>query len=279
VSIYRLGAAVILYRLTGDVAYKQAFEASYLVADFNLFKYTWTSGYDLDLLDIYLDYTTLPDADATVKSGFLEPFENALASDDNLGSVTANPDPYLGHHRDMTWGSNNVKAKTGLVQYSYVTYGLDATKHADATRAASRYAHYIHGVNPLGLVYLSAMERFGAHASVSTLYHTWFAHGSEWDTNPAPGFLVGGPNSSYDWEVSCCVNNSCDATSKALCDDRPSPDQTPDAGSDPPTTSHKPALKAYWQFNESWPLNSWSVTENSDGYQLAYVRLLSKFVN
>jgi len=31
--------------------------------------------------------------------------------------------------------------------------------------------------------------------------------------------------------------------------------------------------------NTSWPLNSWSVTENSNGYQISYIRLLSKFVN
>ena len=38
------------------------------------------------------------------------------------------------------------------------------------------------------------------------------------------------------------------------------------------------AQKAYKDFNTSWPLNSWSVTENSNGYQVAYIRLLSKFV-
>jgi hypothetical protein len=37
-------------------------------------------------------------------------------------------------------------------------------------------------------------------------------------------------------------------------------------------------MKSYKDFNTSWPLNSWQVTENSNGYQMAYIRLLSKFV-
>ena len=40
----------------------------------------------------------------------------------------------------------------------------------------------------------------------------------------------------------------------------------------------QPAQKSYKDFNTSWPLDSWSVTEPSDGYQVAYIRLLSKFV-
>jgi len=40
----------------------------------------------------------------------------------------------------------------------------------------------------------------------------------------------------------------------------------------------QPPAKSYADFNEGWPINSWSVTENSNGYQVAYLRLLSKFV-
>ncbi len=41
----------------------------------------------------------------------------------------------------------------------------------------------------------------------------------------------------------------------------------------------QPAQKSYKDFNTNWPLDSWSVTEPSDGYQVAYIRLLSKFVH
>jgi len=40
----------------------------------------------------------------------------------------------------------------------------------------------------------------------------------------------------------------------------------------------QPPMKSYRDFNISWPLNSWQVTENHNDYQVAYLRLLSKFV-
>ena len=36
---------------------------------------------------------------------------------------------------------------------------------------------------------------------------------------------------------------------------------------------------SYLDFNDGWPLDSWSVTEPDDGYQAKYIRLLSKFVH
>lgn len=30
--------------------------------------------------------------------------------------------------------------------------------------------------------------------------------------------------------------------------------------------------------NDGWPLNSWPITENSNGYQTAYIRLLARYV-
>jgi endoglucanase len=41
----------------------------------------------------------------------------------------------------------------------------------------------------------------------------------------------------------------------------------------------QPQQKSYKDFNGEWPLDSWSVTEPSCGYQVAYIRLLSKFVH
>jgi hypothetical protein len=115
------------------------------------------------------------------------------------------------------------------------------------------------------------MGSFGAERSVNEIFHTWFADGSPaWDSaaestyGPAPGFVPGGPNASYDWD-GCCpdgcgAGNSCGAEA-------------------PTPPKDQPPQKSYGDFNDSWPLNSWSVTENSNGYQTAYIRLLSKFVD
>ena len=76
---------------------------------------------------------------------------------------------------------------------------------------------------------------------------------------PPPGFLTGGPNASYDWDAACPGNAACPA-------ERPVPPYG------------QPAQKSYLDFNTSWPVNSWAVTENSNGYQVYYLRLLAKFV-
>ncbi len=153
-----------------------------------------------------------------------------------------------------------------------VTFGIDAALDASARRAAERYLHYLHGVNPLGIVYLSNMGPAGATHSVHEFYHSWFADGSaQWDRvgsstyGPAPGFLTGGPNPSYDWD-GCCPSSCGSAENNAVCTSE---------SIEPPR--NQPLQKAYKDFNTSWPLNSWEVTENSNGYQIPYLRLLAWF--
>jgi len=116
------------------------------------------------------------------------------------------------------------------------------------------------------------MEAAGAERSVSTVYHAWFKDGSrEFDSTktsrygPAPGILVGGPNASYE-RAACCAE-SCGRAGDNICR---RPDIVPPYG--------QPPAKSYGEFNDGWPVNSWSVTENSLSYQVDYIRLLSKFV-
>ena len=174
---------------------------------------------------------------------------------------------------DYTWGSNSVKSLVGNQFAAVVSRRLDAASNADMTRAASRYVHYLHGTNPLSLVYLTNMYAYGAESCANEMFHTWFADGSAmWDRagtstyGPPPGYLTGGPNPSYDWDA-CCPSGCGGTANNAVCTSTPI---SPPKG--------QPAQKAYKDFNTPWPLNSWSVTEPSDGYQIAYIRLLSKFV-
>ena len=114
------------------------------------------------------------------------------------------------------------------------------------------------------------MGGYGAENSVTQFYHEWFKDGSVWDAvgssrfGPAPGFLVGGPNDSYSRDI--CCNTSCPGTGAQMCR---LPVKAPPSG--------QPASKSYADFNEGWPINSWEVTENSNSYQISYIRLLSKF--
>jgi endoglucanase len=140
-----------------------------------------------------------------------------------------------------------------------------------AMTAAERHVHYFHGVNPLAKVFLSNVNAIGALNSVTSFYHSWFAPGTDWSIvgvskyGPAPGYLVGGANPSYALDV-CCPAGCGSATNNALC-----VNPIPPAG--------QPPMKSYKDFNDGWPVDSWQVTEPDLGYQAAYVRLLSKFVN
>ncbi|WP_157497760.1 glycoside hydrolase family 9 protein [Gilvimarinus chinensis] len=126
----------------------------------------------------------------------------------------------------------------------------------------------------MGKVYLSNMGRFGAEDSVDSFYHRWFSDGSpNWDSvsrssyGPAPGYVVGGPHPQYNWDA-CCPNSCGGSDNNNRCGMAP-----------PSPPHHQPPMKSYTDFNTDWPVNSWEVIENSNGYQVAYIRLLSKFVN
>ena len=168
------------------------------------------------------------------------------------------------------WGSNSTKSRRGSVYTQAITAGVGDRPQIEYLNAASDYLHYIHGVNPLNKVYLSNMGGYGAENSVTQFYHNWFKDGTAWDEfgvskyGPAPGFLVGGPNDSYARDA--CCKTVCGGYGAKMCK---IPVKSPPGG--------QPPSKSYADFNEGWPINSWEVTENSNSYQIAYIRLLSKF--
>src|SRR4030042_4582636 len=109
-----------------------------------------------------------------------------------------------------TWGSNSTKSSQGNMFYDIIYYGIDIDMNLAVRDAAITYIHYIHGVNPLNMVYLSNMYAFGGDYCVNEFYHSWFCNGSEkWDRvgesvyGPAPGYLTGGPNPRYNWDRCC----------------------------------------------------------------------------
>jgi len=267
----RVMAAVYLYELTEDAAYRDFIDENYL--SIHLLETSWLGPWELDVQDALLNYSSLSGATPTVAQDIRETYLTAAASGDNLGAHDPVIDPYLAHMPDYVWGSSGIKARYGTMLLAIEVYGLDANLDADVNRAAARYIHYLHGVNPLGIVYLSNMAGLGAERSVTEFYHSWFADGSlAWDKvgvstyGPAPGFLAGGPNPSYSWD-GCCPTGCGSAENNALCGTEP---LSPPSG--------QPAQKSYLEFNDGWPVNSWAITENSNGYQVEYIRLLSKYV-
>ena len=267
---YKMRAAAHLYEETTDVTYKAFFQTNY--TSIHLMDWTFAYPFEVQEQETLLYYTTLPGISSIAKQNIISKYNAAMAKDHNFLSLTNEDDSYLAYLKDYGWGSNSTKAQKGNMFYDVIYYNVNSSDSLDAIKGAERYIHYLHGVNPMNMVYLTNMGDYGAENSANQIYHNWFYDGSAlWDEvgvstyGPAPGFLPGGPNPSYDFD-NCC-NSSCGSTANtAKCT---AMSLTPPKG--------QPAQKSYLNFNDNWPLNSWSVTENSCGYQMRYIRLLSKF--
>jgi endoglucanase len=272
----KLEAAVYLYELTGDKGYKGFVETKYnaIIPDWG--PNQWQS----EEQEALLYYTRLPGISAQVRSEILARFAmNVTVRPDQLPMITNNKDPYRSPIKDYTWASNQSKVLQARLYQLLALYGNEAATAAKADSAAMGYLHYIHGVNPLGLVYLTNMKLAGAEHSATTMWHSWFAHSSRrWarvsDTmpGPPPGYLVGGPNPGYSLDKCCtAAKGTADyqchgAAAFSLCRNR----HAPPLG--------QPPLKSYLDFNEDWPANSWEVTEPETGYQSHYIRVLARYV-
>ncbi len=260
-------AAVYLYAATGGASYKSHLEADYVNADLKTFSDSFREMENTALLY----YASLAGVTPSVATDINTWFKNAMNSSDNWQAMTAKKDPYFAYINYYGWGSNSTKSAKGSMFMDLIEFNITGFDTTAAKNSALTYVNYLHGVNPQGKVYLSNMYGLGVYNSVNEFYHTWFTDGSaKWDKvstsiyGPAPGFLVGGPNPSYDRDGYCTTSPS-DTKCETVEAITPPKDQ--------------PAQKAYKDFNTSWPINSWSVTENSNGYQSNYLRLLSKFVN
>lgn len=271
--VAKLKAANFLFDITGETAYRDFFDANYQQVHLLLWNFAYP--FELAAQEVLLDYTKVPGATTSVVNQIKTVYENTMLNgSENFIAYYNSKDPYRAHIQDYTWGSNSVKSAQGLMYLDIVSYDIDPGKEADATEAAAGYIHYLNGVNPLNMTYLSNMYHHGAERSVNEFYHSWFTNGSaKWDRvgvstyGPPPGFLTGGPNPGYDWD-GCCPDGCGGSGNNAVCT---SEALTPPKG--------QPKQKSYKDFNTGWPLNSWSVTENSCGYQINYIRLLSAFVD
>lgn len=257
-----VAAAVCLFDLTGDRLYRDFVDAHY--RDNRIFTHGLTLDFDYVQTAPLVYYASLhgatPSVASAIRSAFAAGFEAG-------GWNAAGSDPYRAYISAYVWGSSATKSNHGNIFADEALYGLGSHSPADAMSAAEDYLHYLDGVNPLGKVYLSNMKALGASNSVDRFYHTWYAHGSPlWGSvsdsqfGPPPGYLVGGANPAYTWAKGC-------------------PTLTPRCGQKPPSPPvGEPPQKAYADFSDGWPLDSWEVTEPSVSYQTAYIRLLARFV-
>jgi endoglucanase len=269
----KLRAACFLFGLTGNEKYHRFFLENYNLT--NLVARNTADPFSGDHQDFLLYYTTLDSAMPRVTEEIRQAYVNAMLNgSENWPAVAGRKDPYMAHINRYSWGSSSTKSVQGNMYINLHQYTPGVLDSAVLAGAAAGYINYIHGVNPLNFNYLSNMFRFGADHGVREFYHAWFTDGSPlWDRvgvsthGPAPGFLTGGANPRYNWD-GCCPEGCRTEANNQLCF---SESIYPPKG--------QPDQKSYKDFNTSWPLNSWEISENQLKYQLNYIRLLSKFVN
>ena len=154
--VYKLDAAAQLFAATGDATYRTFFDGNY--TQLHLFTYSnYVAPWDVQGQDAALDYADATGATAATVTAIRNAYLAGAKSSGNLGAITGNRDPYLAFMQDYIWGSNSTKSHVGNLFAAVVSHRLEAASNADMTRAASRYVHYIHGTNPLSLVYLTNM--------------------------------------------------------------------------------------------------------------------------
>jgi endoglucanase len=270
----KMAATLYLYDLTGTAAYLTQFENG--ASTFPLLAWgNYVSQYFQESQQLLFYYLGLPGINTALANQIkAATLTAAKKPGDFAEALTSQADPYRAFIKDYNWGSNQYKSDYGNFLWQLQFRNIEPANNNYYLRAAEEYLHYIHGVNPLQFVYLSNMGSYGAEKNIKEFYHSWFTNGSLlWDREgvstygPAPGFLTGGPNVFYTID-GCCPSGCGSAQNNAACN----------AESTSPPTG-QPAMKAYKDFNTGWPLNSWQVTENSNGYQVAYIRLLSKYTS
>jgi hypothetical protein len=263
-------ASVYLYDLTGEASYRTFAEA-------NWNKTLSASGpteWEMERADAVVYLSKLSGITPGVSTAILNQVTTNVGKQ-LADTAASSKDPYRAHLTYYTWSSNQIKMAQARVFQYVAKHGADANAKK-AAEAAEDYVHYLHGVNPLGLVYLTNMQRVGAERSVKTVFHFWFADKSpKWDETtattpgPAPGFLSGGPNTSFAPD-SCCTAPEGDpayrcygASEFALCSQNWKP------------PVEQPQQKSYRDYNSGWPVGAWPLTEPSTGYQAKYVLVLS----
>lgn len=253
---YAVAAAVYLYSATNNATYLNFVTARYNTL--NPMTSGWWGPYETEYSRSLLYFANLPGVSNGIKTAILNSKANTNTGM-GLNEYTANTDLYRSHMPDPQyhWGSNQVKAYIGAQQIDFISYNLNTPDHDMYYELASQYLHYFHGVNPLGMTFLSNMYDLFGEKSANEIYHGWFGEGTQFDNaltspyGPPPGYITGGANASF--------------TIGSI---------SPPAG--------QPVQKSYKDWNTGWNgsfnENSWEITEPSIYVQAAYINLLSSII-
>jgi hypothetical protein len=242
-----IAAAVYLFALTQDADFQEYVTTH--ASDLCLYCNDTWYPYHVNVSDALLFYSQLRLANPDLKKK-LQDNLTQLATNSPVYKADNSLDPYGAYmpSDQYHWGSNAIKALYGISSYDIGFAEVNSQLLEDYRAKALAFLHYFHGVNPLGLVYLTNMYEYGAENSANELHHDWFGHGIYDNaltspSGPAPGYLPGGPNKNYTGEADIST-------------------QYP--------------MKAYLDSNNKYhEMKMWEISEPAIYYQSAYLKLLS----
>ncbi len=273
INMRQMVAAIYLYALTGNSTYKTFVENNYSNAHMLQWQFVYPFENSTQISLLY--YSSLAGVSTAVSNAIKNAFRNSMENNtDNFPAYQNDLGAYLAYvaPQNITWGSNETQSNMANLFQAYHHFNLNSLNNEWAEEIMAHFVHYIHGVNPVGIAYMTNMAALGAENSANTIYHSWFTEGSSlWDDvrtstyGPPPGFIPGGPNPHWDLD-DCCPDNCGSSQMNNLCVTLEPPD-------------NQPELKSYLDWNTSWPQNSWEVTEIGIYVQSAWLLLLSSFVN
>ncbi|MGB3073870.1 MAG: glycoside hydrolase family 9 protein, partial [Chitinophagales bacterium] len=271
--VRKIASACFLYKLTGNTVYRDVFDNNY--NSVHLMQWQYAYPFEGTEQDVLLYYTKVNGKTSAIASAIKSAFSNSVKTNnpDNYPAYKNKTDAYIAFMADQnyTWGNNEFKCVQGSMFMNMVRYNLNGTNATNYKSAAAGFIHYLHGINPVSITYLSNMYAAGGDTCANEFYNSWFTDGSAlWDRvgvstyGPPPGFIPGGANPSYSLDP--CCPNGCGG-SNSLCNA---------SAVTPPL--NQPIQKSYRDWNANWPQDSWSITENAIYTQAAYVKLLSWFL-
>ncbi len=269
-------AALYLWVITGNNSYHTEFLNYYQSGIYIGEKTTEWGMYEAQVADAFELYLTLPNNNGTAVSNILSARNDAV--NDAKFVITSNEHLYRADNTQDHWGNTKPRANIGNVALKFRETNANSSKSKVYKKRALNILHGFHGVNALQMSYLTNMGsssriRWGAESSANALFHTMFKDGSDFDNaqennGPAPGYVVGGPNSQwtslvnnpdpYNVQIGTTVYNS----------------KMKDQPKDKLYTEN---LDAYDE-SLSQLTFPYALTENSITYQSAYVKLLANFV-
>jgi endoglucanase len=199
----------------------------------------------------------------------------ALSVDGPYGGMSGG----VGNAWDWSWGSSQVQTRWGANLFMAAKLGIYGSHtQAEMLTRAQKNLHFMLGLNPLNMLYMTNMATYGGEHSSFQIFHSWFSNSDALggdgnaqyngkptgvdeplypyyagDTQtstygPAPGFVPGGPNLGYGGSITL-----------------------------PSTTYPAYAYRDYSEVcpNNNCTTNPWELTEPDVNYQGGMAMLLS----